>query len=80
MWNTEDDIRVMASKFPNTFCVSVYACCREQFSSSKHTGHIGGTKDEAKAHFMLVLTEEFEALEAKDATDKEIKALKSKIE
>ena len=55
--------------------MSVYACCREQFNSSKHSGHVGGTKEEAKAQFVLVLTKEFEALEAKDATDKKIKAL-----
>ena len=79
MWNTEYDIRVMAKKFPNTYHVAAYACCREIYSTKKHTGHIGGTEDEAKAHFMLVLTEEFNALDAKDATEKEIKALKFKI-
>ena len=80
MWNTENDIRVMAKKFPNTYSVCVYACCREIYSTKRHTGHVGGTEEEAKAQFMLILTEEFNALEAKDATDKEIKALKSKVE
>ena len=70
LWNTEADIRRMSFDYQNVFAVAVYACCRENHNSSKHTGHIGGTKDEAKAHFMLVLTEEFEALEAKDASDK----------
>ena len=80
MWNTEDDIRVMSTKYPNTFSVAVYACCREIYSVKKHTGHIGGTKDEAKAHYILVLTKENEALEAQVANSLEIMALKFTID
>ena len=50
------------------------------YSTKKHAGHIGGTEAEAKAHFMLVLTEEFEGQEAKDATNKKIKALEFRID
>ena len=80
MWNTEDDIRVMSSKYPNTFSVAVYACCREIYSVKKHTGHIGGTEAEAKEHYTLVLTKENEVLEAQVANSLEIAALKFTID
>ena len=79
MWNTEYDIRNMAQKYPNTYSLAVYACCREIHSAKKHTGFIGGTEEEAKAHYTKVLTKENEAQEAKDAAAKE-EALKFMIE
>ena len=50
-WNTENDIRVMAKKYPNTYSLAIYACCREIYSTSKHTGLIGGTKESAVVHY-----------------------------
>ena len=61
----------MASHYPNTFSVAVYACCREIYSAKRHTGYVGGTEKEAKAYYMMVLTNEFEALEVEDAATKE---------
>ena len=63
-WNTENDIRVMAKKYPNTYSLAIYACCREIYSASRHTGLFGGTKESAVLHFTQLLTSEFLAKES----------------
>ena len=46
-WAAEADIRLIAKKFPNTFSVGIFACCRELFSPKRHCGYFKGTKKEA---------------------------------
>ena len=40
MVNPEADIRSIASDFPNSYQIALFACCREVLSRDKHTGGI----------------------------------------
>ena len=46
-WNVEAHIRLMAKKYPNTYSVAIFACCREIYKPTKHCGMFGGTHADA---------------------------------
>ena len=37
--------------FPGSYHISFFACCREIYDPSNHTGCAGGTREEAVAYF-----------------------------
>ena len=40
--------RILAEDYPNTYSIIVFACCRELYDMTRHSGCFGGTKEEAK--------------------------------
>ena len=45
------DIRLMAKKFPNTYSVAIFACCREIYRPTKHCGLFVGTQADAEKYY-----------------------------
>ena len=60
-WNVEYDIRTMAGKFPNTYSVAIFACCREIYRPTTHCGLFGGTNEAAYEYFKKMAPVEIEA-------------------
>ena len=58
----------MAKKFPNTFSVAIFACCREIYRPTKHCGMFGGTDAEALEFYKHIAPIEY-ALEATAGED-----------
>ena len=40
--------RSLAEMYPNTYSIIVFACCRELYDLTRHSGCFGGTREEAK--------------------------------
>ena len=40
--------RILAEDYPNTYSIIVFACCRELYDLTRHSGCFGGTREEAK--------------------------------
>ena len=50
-WAIENDIREIASTFPNSYQVAMFAASRQIMRASIHSGGFGGSKQEADEHF-----------------------------
>ena len=48
LYGAEAEVRTIASKQGNSYIVSIFACCREQYNKLRHSGCYGGTKEEAQ--------------------------------
>ena len=51
IWAIEYDIRRLAKDNTNAYIIGLMACCREMFSSQKHSGLFGGTEQQVLVHF-----------------------------
>ena len=51
LYNAEGDFRDIAKKFKNSYIIAFYACCREVFDKSRHSGLFEGSYDQAVQHF-----------------------------
>ena len=78
-WGIEYEIRDRASKYPNTYQIALFACCREIFSATKHCGLFAGTELQALIHFSTKQAEEeknklaeFESVEELKRKNKEL--------
>ena len=40
--------RTLAEDYPNTYSIIVFACCRELYDLTRHSGCFGGTREEAE--------------------------------
>ena len=78
-WAAESDIRRFAEKFPNTYLVAIFACCREIFRPATHCGFVGGPKDKAYEHYKKIVAVKLEAERAEGVKAKK-KALQKKNE
>ena len=78
-WNIEGDIRRMAKKFPNTYSVAIFACCREIYRPTKHCGLFGGTQEDAEKYFKHIAPIEY-ALEATASADMKKKKKELEVE
>ncbi len=47
LWGAEGKIRSLAKFYSNTYHIAVFACCRELYDPSNHTGLVSGTMEEA---------------------------------
>ena len=70
-WNVESDIRRMAGKYPNTYSVAIFACCREIYKPTRHCGLFGGSVEAAREFFKKIALDETEAEFAKSDIAKE---------
>ena len=77
-WNVESDIRTMAGKFPNTYSVAIFACCREIYRPTKHCGLFGGSKEAAQEYFKKMAPVEIEAEFKKGNISKETASTRKK--
>lgn len=50
-WPAEKHIRNFAKLFPSSFHLSFFACCREIYDRTKHTGCVSGPELNAIEHF-----------------------------
>ena len=66
LFHIEKFIRTLASSFPNTFHLAFYACCRELYDTERHSGGVGGTKEEVMAFYKKQDEEQKQAI-AQDA-------------
>ena len=71
MWGIEYEIRRSAQLNRNSYQIGLFACCREVFTSEKHSGFFGGTVLQALAHFDK---EEFDELQSQLAQDDKVAA------
>ena len=67
-WGIEQDIRDVAEMFPNSYQIAFFACCRELWNSETHGGCVGGTKEEAEAHYAAIA-----ALKAAEQDEQEVR-------
>ena len=58
----------MAKKYPNTYSVAIFACCREIYRPTKHCGMFGGTHADALEYYKRIAPIEY-ALEATAGVD-----------
>ena len=66
----------MAKKFPNTYSVAIFACCREIYRPTKHCGLFVGTEEDAREYFKHIAPIEYEAeATTKDEMNKRKKKL-----
>ena len=49
----------MAKKYPNTYSVAIFACCREIYKPTKHCGMFGGTTADALKYYNRIAPIEF---------------------
>ena len=77
-WNVESDIRRMAKKYPNTYSVAIFACCREIYRPTKHCGLFGGSTVAAYEYFKKVAPVEIEAEFARGSISKETASVRKK--
>ena len=78
-WNVEAHIRLMAKKYPNTYSVAIFACCREIYRPSKHCGMFGGTQEDAQKYYNHIAPIEY-ALEATLSDDMKKKKKELELE
>ena len=76
MWPIEFDARFIARKYPNSYIITLFACCRELYEPARHKGGFGGTISEAKAYFEKLDAEVQMAIDRQSREDSEIKELK----
>ena len=70
-WAAEYDIRRLAKKFPNTYLVAIFACCREIFRPATHCGLVGGPRDKAYELYKKQVTIKLQTERAEDDKAKE---------
>ena len=51
-WGAEGDIRSIAQMFPNSYQLAFFACCREVWIKTVHSGGVSGTKKEAEEYYL----------------------------
>ena len=77
-WNVESDIRRMAGKYPNTYSVAIFACCREIYRPTYHCGLFGGSDEAAHEYFAKMAPVEAEAKFAQSDIAKETASTRKK--
>lgn len=76
LWGAEGKIRVLAKMYSNTYHIAVFACCREIYDPSSHTGLVGGTKEQAKKQIDDKASAVRKANEAKESEAAELTELR----
>ena len=46
MWGIEEMMRFLAESFSNSYHVGIFACCREIYNPTRHSGCLGGDQKE----------------------------------
>ena len=72
IWKVENYIRGKARDYPNSYHIAFFACCRETFDPFRHSGCLGGTKEEAAAQFKAIEEVQKKAQEAHQDQTSEI--------
>ena len=72
IWHVEKFIRYLASAYPNTFHLAFYACCRELYDPARHSGGVGGTKEEVMAFYKKQDEEQKQAIAQEESKNAEL--------
>ena len=67
VWGIEAEIRKYAKNNKNSYVIGLMACCREMHSTKKHSGHFGGSMQQAQVYFDVQVYTGLQAEVARDA-------------